>query len=292
MDNDLKVSVCMITYGHENYIRESIEGILMQECDFDVELILSNDCSPDKTDEIIQDIIINHPKSGLIKYFKQDNNLGMMPNFIFAMNQCYGKYIALCEGDDYWTDPYKLQKQVDVLEANPHLVGCFHNSEERYWNDYSKASSLYLSFPGGKEISIRDLTKYNMVPTASIVFKRSIADEVFTEMFVSLPVGDWPLHLLNTRNGNYYYLPQVMSVRNLNPYSVWGMQDHEKNVAQVVFAYNKLIGSGWFNEDVIDELKIGRENLENSIKPKKDLETLSLKRKVINKIISFLNKIK
>lgn len=292
MDNDLKVSVCLITYGHEKYIRHAIEGVLMQQCNFEVELIIANDCSPDKTDIIVQDILKNHSKKSWVKYFNKDKNIGMMPNFIFALEQCVGKYIALCDGDDYWTDPYKLQKQVDVLDANPHLVGCFHNSEERYWNDYSKASSLYLSFSGDKEVSIRDLTKYNMVPTASIVFKRSIADEVFTEMFVSLPIGDWPLHLLNTRNGNYYYLPQVMSVRNLNPYSVWGMQDHEKNVAQIVRVYNILIESGWFNENVIDQLKIGRENLENSIKPKKDIETLGLKRKVINKIISFLNKIK
>ncbi len=292
MDSDLKVSVCLITYGHEKYIRHAIEGVLMQQCNFEVELIIANDCSPDKTDIIVQDILKNHSKKSWVKYFNKDKNIGMMPNFIFALKQCTGKYIALCDGDDYWTDPSKLQKQVDILEANPHLVGCFHNSEERYWNDYSKASSLYLSFPGGREISIQELTQYNMVPTASIVFKRSIADEVFTEQFLSLPIGDWPLHLLNTRNGNYYYLPQVMSVRNLNPHSVWGMQDHEKNVAHVVRVYNVLIKSGWFNESVSDLLKKGRENLEDSIKPKKDVASLGLKRRVINKIISFLNKIK
>ena len=115
MNHKHKVSVVMITYGHEKFIREAIEGVLMQECDFEVELILANDCSPDQTDSVIQDIIKNHPKGCWIKYIRQENNIGMMPNFIFALKQCKGKYIALCEGDDYWTDPLKLQKQRRVL---------------------------------------------------------------------------------------------------------------------------------------------------------------------------------
>ena len=286
-----KVSVCMITYGHEKFIEEAINGVLMQQCDFEVELIIANDCSPDKTDEIIRKLIDNHSKPSWIKYIKHDKNLGMMPNFIFAMQECKGKYIALCEGDDYWTDPLKLQKQVDVLEFNPHLVGCFHNSEERYWNDYSKASSLYVSFLAGREVSIKELTQSNIIPTASVIFKKPTHNELFSEEYLHLPIGDWPLHLLNARNGNYYYLPQVMSVRNLYPQSVWGMQNHEKNVAQVVYVYNELIQSGWFNNDVIDLLKTSCENLENSIKPQKVSEESMFKNKFINKIIRVLNKL-
>ena len=122
MKKQPKVSVCMITYGHEKFIEEAINGVLMQECDFVVELIIANDCSPDKTDAVIQNILCNHPRASWIKYIKHDKNLGMMPNFIFAMQECKGKYIALCEGDDYWTDPSKLQKQVDFLEANSDYV--------------------------------------------------------------------------------------------------------------------------------------------------------------------------
>ena len=281
----------MITYGHEKFIEETINGVLMQKTNFEVELIIADDCSPDNTESVVKSFE-DHPKFNWIEYTKHKVNKGMMPNFIYALEQCNGRYIALCEGDDYWTDPLKLQKQVDFLEANPNLVGCFHNSEERYWNDYSKASSLYVSFPAGREITIQDLTHYNMVPTASVVFRSPAPKELFTKEFLTLPVGDWPLHLLNTRNGNYYYLPQVMSVRNLYPQSVWGMQDHEKNVAQVVYLYNEFIQSGWFNNDVVDLLKTGCGNLENSIKPQKAVEILSLKRRIINKIIRILNKIK
>ena len=116
------VSVSMITYNHGKYIEEAINGVLMQETDFDVELVISNDNSPDQTDAIIQRIIKEHPKGYWINYIKHEKNLGMMPNLIDNYKQCTGEYIAICEGDDYWTDPKKLQQQVAFLENNPEYV--------------------------------------------------------------------------------------------------------------------------------------------------------------------------
>lgn len=115
------VSVIMITYGHENYIKEAIEGVLMQECCFEIELIIVNDCSPDKTDAIVQKSIKRTHKGIQIKYFKHKKNIGAIPNFIWALEKCSGKYTAICEGDDYWTDPFKLQKQADVLDGNKEI---------------------------------------------------------------------------------------------------------------------------------------------------------------------------
>lgn len=286
------LAVYMITYNHGAFIEEAIESIMNQNTNFDYKLFIGEDFSSDNTRSICIRLKNKYPDK--IDLFLNSKNLGANLNAKQIFKACFesgAKYIALCEGDDYWTDPFKLQKQVDILESNPDLVGCFHNSEERYWNDYSKASSLFLSFSGGREVSIQELTQYNMVPTASIVFKMPVSDELFSEEFLNLPIGDWPLHLLNTRNGNYYYLPQVMSVRNLNPKSIWGMQNHQTNVAQVVLTYNKLIDSGWFGKEIIDLLKIGCENLENSIKPQKKAEVLSLKDRIKNKIIRGLNKL-
>ena len=117
----------MITYGHEKYIRQAIEGVLMQQCDFEVELIVANDCSPDATDQIIKEIIQSHLRSSWIKYICHDKNVGIMSNFIFSMQECKGEYIALCEGDDYWTDPLKLQKQFDFLDNNSEYKFCITN---------------------------------------------------------------------------------------------------------------------------------------------------------------------
>lgn len=261
------VSVVMITYGHEKYIAQAIKGVLMQVCDFEIELIIANDFSPDKTDSVVEEIIDKHPQGNWIKYISHKENKGAISNFIGALQQAKGKYIAMCEGDDYWTDSLKLQKQVDVLENNPKLMGCFHNSEERYWNDYNKASVLYLNIGGAREVSLQDMTIGNLVPTASIVFRTPVPKEVFSDVFLNLPIGDWPLHLLNLRRGNYYYIPQVMSVRHFYPESTWGMQDQIRNTNIVLNVYDILINSNYFSLSIIQNLKKGKDNLRNPENP-------------------------
>ena len=116
----MKVSVSMPTYGQENYILDAIKGVVSQQYDGEIEFIISNDNSPDQTDEIIENYLKNTdiPNNISIKYIKHENNIGAIPNFAWTLQQSSGKYIAICEGDDYWTDPLKLQKQVDFLEEN------------------------------------------------------------------------------------------------------------------------------------------------------------------------------
>ena len=124
--NNVTVSVLMITYNHENFIREAIEGVLMQKTDFPIELIIGEDCSTDGTRKIVMEYASKYPD--IIRPLLPDSNLGMMKNFIETMQAATGKYIALCEGDDYWTDPYKLQKQVDILNKLPDIISVTTNS--------------------------------------------------------------------------------------------------------------------------------------------------------------------
>jgi len=118
------VSVCMITYNHEEFISKAIEGVMMQQTSFPIELIIGEDCSTDSTHAICLKYKSKYPDK--IKLRIQEFNLGMTQNFISTLQVSTGKYIAQCEGDDYWTDPYKLQKQVDFLEANEAYSVCFH----------------------------------------------------------------------------------------------------------------------------------------------------------------------
>lgn len=122
------VSIVMITYSHEEFIYNAIESVLSQKCKFNFELIIANDCSPDQTDNVIKSILDTHPSSNRIKYIRHEKNIGMMQNFLFALQQAKGIYIALCEGDDYWIDQYKLQKQIDLLDSNKDYSIC--------WTDY------------------------------------------------------------------------------------------------------------------------------------------------------------
>lgn len=114
------VSIIMLTYNHAPYLKEAIEGVLAQKTDFPIELIICNDCSPDSSDEIIRPYAEKHPD--IIRYYRHEKNIGFEENQRFAFQQCKGKYIAYCEGDDYWRDENKLQFQFDFLENNPDFV--------------------------------------------------------------------------------------------------------------------------------------------------------------------------
>lgn len=134
--NKPKVSVCMITYNHEKYIAEAIKGVLMQVTDFDIEFIIANDASIDTTHSIITELAVNS-KNVTFNYINHPVNIGMIPNFMLALKECSGKYLAICEGDDYWTDPLKLQKQVDFLEAN-HDFNLITASVRRFYQNADK----------------------------------------------------------------------------------------------------------------------------------------------------------
>ncbi|MBA0884753.1 glycosyltransferase family 2 protein [Flavobacterium undicola] len=203
------VSVCMVTYGHENYIRQAIEGVLMQECDFDVELIIANDASPDATDEIIKSIIENHSRSSWIRYIKHEKNIGMMPNFIFAFKQCQGKYVALCDGDDYWIDRMKLQKQVDFLETNPDYVLCFHQVNILKTNG-EIVDDFITKIPENYE-TIETLARWgNYMHTPSVVFRNIIKEFPFE--FSYSPIGDFFLYMLLAEKGKLKYIEEKMAV--------------------------------------------------------------------------------
>jgi len=182
----------------------------------------------------------------------------MIENVLFSLKQCTAKYVALCEGDDYWTDPFKLQKQVDFLEAHQEYVGCFHNTEERY-EEGNKASFLYCQFPFAQNVSFAELAYSNLIPTCSALFRNNLF-EGFPEWYHQLKMGDWPLHLLNAQFGDFWYLPQVMAVHRLHINSTWMLQDHQMNVNYVLDAYDSMI-KGYANDDKLcNYLKLGKQS--------------------------------
>lgn len=201
------VSVLMITYGHEQFIEQAINSVLMQECDFDFELILANDRSPDATDEIIQSILINNPKASCIKYTIHEKNMGPTPNFIFTLLEAKGRYIAICEGDDYWTDNLKLQKQVDFLNQNPayNLVGHHALSSENSVIGIFEKNSFDFD-----EINFRNLR----IPTASFVFRNNIS---YPDWLLNVTGVDRALIFLNAMKGRIKILPFTGSFYRIHP---------------------------------------------------------------------------
>lgn len=212
-----KVSVLMITYGHENYIIEAIEGVLMQKCDFEVEFVIANDNSPDKTDDVVINFLANKtvPDNIIIKYTKQEVNKGMNANFIWALEQASGKYIALCEGDDYWTDPLKLQKQVDFLEENEEYVLCGHIVDKlNYEGEIDITENLYQDF----SFTQNQLYKTH-IPTLSAVFRNKF--DVIPNEFLVSPSGDFILWSYLGQFGSFYMFSQKMAIYREHVGGVW-----------------------------------------------------------------------
>ncbi len=209
--SNILVSIVMITYGHEKYIEEAINGVFIQKTDFPVELIIANDNSLDNTDEIIKKVINKRPLNIEINYTKHKKNLGVIQNFIWSLDQSKGKYIALCEGDDYWTDEFKLQKQVDFLEKHNDFSMCFHNAL-KIFNINDKEE--FCKFSSSKEIFLNDILSGWIIPTASIVFNKNIlplpkwADQIYS--------GDMTLALTAITKGKIMYINEIMSIYRID----------------------------------------------------------------------------
>ncbi|HLP36098.1 glycosyltransferase family 2 protein [Lacibacter sp.] len=204
------VSVAMITYNQEKYIKESILGVLNQRADFEIELIIADDRSPDATEEVVKEIIANHPNGHWIKYSRHAENKGMMDNFIWALDTCSGKYTAVCEGDDYWIDPLKLQKQVKALEQHAAYSFCFHQGIR-----LNEVESKYDVYPLTDLTSFDPVSFFRMItiPMASVVFRKNISLKFMRDH--SHP--DFQLLCTLMSVGNAVFIPEVMSVYRVHP---------------------------------------------------------------------------
>lgn len=208
----------MTTYGHESYIKQAVESVLVQECDFKIELIIANDGSPDDTDSIVKEILNTHPKASCIKYTRHQENKGMMSNFIWSLEQCQGKYIALLDGDDYWNDPLKLQKQVDFLEKNEAYSICFHEVQilengkiETDKIDYTKENLKKINKK--EPLNICDLLKNNFIHTPSVVFRKSDLPKKLPFEMYQTNIGDYFLYVMLTINNQLIHkLDDAMAV--------------------------------------------------------------------------------
>ena len=145
------VTIACVIYNQEKYIDEAIDGFLMQKVSFPYEILIHDDASTDRTAKIINEYARKY--QDIIKpLFQKDNQYskGKKPFIDYVFPRAEGKYIALCEGDDYWTDPYKLQKQYDILEANSQYPMCFHNAYVTY-EGKSKGKKEFCPYKGHLE---------------------------------------------------------------------------------------------------------------------------------------------
>jgi glycosyltransferase involved in cell wall biosynthesis len=225
------VSVKIYAYNHEAYIRQCLEGVLMQQTDFPFEIVLGEHSSSDRTWHIVMDYQKKYPDRMQVIINGRDKSL--MQHVISVQQACRGKYQATCEGDDYWIDPLKLQKQVDFLEAHPEVPLCFHNAfvirqdifHARYF--FSSEMKSLLSFEEAYLLTI---------PTASIVGRSAILNSM-PEWRERIMHTDRLVRLWCAHHGPLGYLPDVMSVyrKHANGMTAQIGQSHQKWYENTVF---------------------------------------------------------
>lgn len=232
----MKVSVFMVTYNHERFIAQAVESVLRQEVDFDYEVVIGEDCSTDRTREIVLELQTEHPDK--ICVLLADKNMGGAANTIRTLRACCGEYIALLEGDDYWISSEKLRRQVEYMDANPGCAFCFHNGYEITEGD-NATKTLFHRGVMKERYSIDDLLDGNFIRTCSVLFRAGLFTE-FPKWHLKATCGDWPMHIMNARHGWIGYLPEVMSVYRRHRGGVWSLLSSQETVGKLIWTARRI----------------------------------------------------
>lgn len=235
------VSVFIITYNHEKYIKEALDCILMQKCDFDFDIVVGEDCSTDNTRTILLEYQKKYPSK--FRLLLHEKNIGAMNNQMETLSACKGKYIALCEGDDYWTDPLKLQKQVDFLESHEDYNGVFHKVS-LLSNTTNKFSECVLNTDTPDSIEVTDLLKKNIIRTCSMLLRTESVRPLFTNnkfanIFKKATPGDWLMFIFAIRHKKMKYLSDNMAVYRIHDGGIWS------EAKDVELRYDKELFKGY-----------------------------------------------
>lgn len=243
-ESEIMVSICCVTYNHEKYIAECLDGFLMQKTNFKYEIIVGEDCSTDNTRIIIDEYCLKYPDK--IRLITSTVNVGSIKNQLRTFDNAKGKYIAMCDGDDYWIDPLKLQKQVNFMESRLDSVICCHYS--RVIDDKGE---LIFENPRPKKLEFEYedvlLGKKEETRICSLMLKNK-------KQIIQISSHDWyyrtygadtflKLYALAKEGGKIYVLPEVMSVYRLHTGGIWSMIDSNLRKKRMVSDFNIIINN-------------------------------------------------
>lgn len=202
----------MICYNQASYITECLEGIFAQQTNFIVEVVISDDLSTDNTREVIRSCIAHCTNPNIIiRELNNSENLGVIGNFFTTLKSCQGEFISICEGDDYWTDPHKLRKQLSLIKTDP-SIGLVH-THCQVLND--KTGELRLSNVPEDNITFDRLILGNRVQTLTTLFRRQLLERCLEDLATRLSqwlMGDFPLWLYFSLNAKVGFLPDITAV--------------------------------------------------------------------------------
>ncbi|WP_035667964.1 glycosyltransferase [Flavobacterium sp. 83] len=235
--NFITVSIFILTYNQEKFIAQTIESILMQKTNFSFQLVIGEDCSTDATRVICEKYASDYGDK-IMLLPSPHINIGLIANYMRTIKECNGKYIAICDGDDYWIDVYKLQKQVDLLENNPNysivhtgVKFLFANGE---FEDFINLNNL-------KYNSFEDLICFNFIFSVTAVFRNVQFTNPLPAWVEKYPYGDWSTYLWTIKDkGQIYYIPDITSVYRKNIGVSSGLKDSysiDVNILKDIYSY-------------------------------------------------------
>lgn len=295
---NILVSIICITYNHEDYISTAIEGFLMQKTNFEFEILIGDDYSKDNTQQIIKSYINRFPNK--IKLITSGKNIGARNNLKRTWGEAKGRYLAICEGDDYWIDEYKLQKQIDYMEKNPKCSLCAHNA--KIYDESLKKMVGLLKQSGEKKYFTKDviLNGGGFLASASLIYRKEIIDNL-PDWYMEVSVGDYPLQMIASTYGYVFFMEDVMSIYRLNVpgswtnYNYYSKKNKEREINNRLGLINILDKFNSYSngeyEDTIKKVKIPLEFEVNILSNKYRLKVNEEYKEYFRKL-SFKEKIK
>jgi len=214
-----KVSIVTLSYNQERYIREALDSVLMQECDFKFECIVGDDRSSDSTPEILREYQARHPDR--IHPVIREENLGPRRNLADILSRCTGQYVAILDGDDYWTSPHKLQTQVAFMDAHPDCALSFH--DVRAITEDGQPYDLEICTPRPERTEIEDLLKENYISTCTVMYRWGLVEKL-PEWWDKTWVSDYSLHVLHAAHGWIGYIDEEMAAYRIHGDGLWSGQ--------------------------------------------------------------------
>ncbi|MDE5857512.1 MAG: glycosyltransferase [Muribaculaceae bacterium] len=278
------VSVVMIAYNSSRYISQAIEGVVKQRHKFDVQLVICDDASIDNTAEIVEKWSKKYP--GIIDYYRNEKNLGVQGNYLEAFKHCKGKYLTMCDADDYWCCHSKLARQVAYMEAHPECVLTYH----RVINYYEVSGEMSLS--NGRGLISRtpqELAASNTITNLSVMYRSDALDLKNLPAWLSeVRLIDYAMHMLYAQHGDIHYMSRPMGVYRHLPTAIWSLAEQNRRREMAIDVRKHLIEELADRPDLTGPLQESIQRmLDNSQKPQ---ETPSWRRffKICRSILSRL----
>jgi glycosyltransferase involved in cell wall biosynthesis len=246
----------MIAYNHEPFIEQAIEGVLKQQTSFRFELVIGDDCSKDNTGSICKHYAAQYPD--IIRLLPSDKNIGMSQNFYRTLVACQSPFVAICEGDDFWTDPLKLQKQFDFMTAHPDFMLCYHKVKVLYTG--GELEDDFLEKNSAREVTnVYDLVAVgNYMHTCSVMY-RNLPGKFPTSDYAAV-INDYFLWVWLAQFGNIKKLPDEMAIYR---YGV-GVFASQNNKKQMLFsqATRKNLAAALTNPTLVRILELRADNFQ------------------------------